>query len=121
MALIVDHIAVFIELKSSGPSVGAIQIGQTVRGDEKTIALDRQVQCVVGKLQRPLMKLLGHRPRRHAVADLCLGIDKDRVGINIRKLGTGLFKAHGIDVGNVVGGNVQIFLCRVDTAQGIVK
>ena len=67
------------------------------------------------------MELLGNRTGRHTITDLGLGVDKDGVGIDIRKLGSGLLKAHGVNVGNVVGGDVQVFLCRVDTAQGIVK
>ncbi len=121
MALIVDHIAVFIELKGAGTGIGAIQVGQAIGGHKESIPLNRQVQRVIGKLQRPLVELLGNRTGRHTVTDLSLGIDKDGVGVDIRKLGTGLFKAHGVNVGNVVGGDVQVFLCRVDTAQGIVK
>ncbi len=121
VALIVDHIAVFIQLEGTSPGKGTIQVGQTVRRHEEAVALDGQIKGVVGELQRTLMELLRHRPRCHTVADLGLGIDEDGVGVDVRKLGTRLFKARGIDVGNVVGGNVQIFLCRVDTAQGIVK
>ncbi len=121
MALIVDHIAVFIELEGTGTGVGAIQVGQTVRGHKEAVTLNSQIQCVIGKLQRPLVELLSNCTCRHTVTDLGLGIDKNGVGVDIRKLGTGLFKAHGVNVGNVVGGDVQVFLCRVDTAQGIVK
>ncbi len=121
MTLIINHIAVFIELEGTRTGIGAIQVGQTIGGHKESIPLNSQVECVIGELQRPLMELLGNRTGCHTVTDLGLGIDKDGVGVDIRKLGTGLFKAHGVNVGNVVSGDVQVFLCRVDTAQGIVK
>ena len=67
------------------------------------------------------MELLSHSASRHPVADLGLGVDEDGVGIDVGKLGTGLLEAGGIDVGNVVRGDVQVFLSRIDAAEGIVE
>ena len=67
------------------------------------------------------MELLRHRPRRHPVADLGLGVDEDGVGVDVGELGAGLLEAGGVDVGNVVRGDVQVFLSRIDAAEGIVE
>ncbi|MNF48091.1 hypothetical protein D3C84_293150 [compost metagenome] len=118
---VADHVAAFVELEGAGAGVAAIQVGQAIGSHEEAVALDGEIQRVVGKLQRPLVELLRHRPRRHPVADLGLGIDEDGVGVDIGELGAGLLEAGGIDVGNVVRGDVQVFLSRIDAAEGIVE
>ncbi|MNE00885.1 hypothetical protein D3C80_933080 [compost metagenome] len=118
---VADHVAAFVEFEGAGAGVAAIQVGQAIGGHEEAVALNGEIQRIVGELQRPLVELLRHRPRRHPVADLGLGIDEDGVGVDIGELGAGLLEAGGIDVGNVVRGDVQVFLSRIDAAEGIVE
>ncbi len=67
------------------------------------------------------MELLRHGAGRHTITHLGLGVDEDGVGVNVGELGTGLLEAGGVDVGNVVRGDVQVFLSRIDAAEGIVE
>ena len=62
---------VLFELEGAGPGVG----GGAVRQHhlEEAVALDRQVELVLGELQLALGEVLGHRHRPDAVAELDAG------------------------------------------------
>ncbi|MNN38857.1 hypothetical protein D3C81_1528710 [compost metagenome] len=114
-----DHKVVLVSLESTGTGVDARAV---VGEDEKALPLDTHVQHVARAIDVTLGELLRDRRQTHAIADLVLAHTQAiGAGINVGELGTRGFEASGVDVGDVVAGNVQLFVGCVQTAKADIK
>ncbi len=113
-ALRVDHIAVGIGLEIAG---AGIHLGAVGRDGEEAFAGDRQVQAASGRVDIALRELLGHVADAHARTDRIARQAVAGALEHVGKLGARFLEPGRVDVGDVVGGDVQIGIGCVDAGQ----
>ncbi|MNX51345.1 hypothetical protein D3C86_819980 [compost metagenome] len=114
----VGHIAGLVGLEVAGARVHAC----AVHGHgEEALTGDGHVQAAPGLLVVALGELLGHVGQAHARTDRILGQaiagGREQVG----ELGARFLEPGGVDVGDVVGGDVQVGIGCIDAGQGNVE
>src|SRR5690606_2345428 len=113
-ALVVDDEAFAIGTKVAGTGVAQRPV---LAGDKEAVAVDGQVQAVLGVVDIALSKDLGHVVQHHAAALGIAARAQNRGSIDITELGPCSLEADGAGVGDVVTCDIQIGRCRPDTTE----
>ncbi|MNC25659.1 hypothetical protein D3C75_737560 [compost metagenome] len=114
-----NHEVVLAGLESTRTGVHArAVIGQ----HEEALPLNPHVQHVAGGVDVTLGELLGNGCQAHAITHLVLAhAQAVGAGVDIGELGTRRLEAVGVDVGDVVAGDIQLLVCCVQTAKADIE
>ena len=118
IAEIVDQIAFFVRAEIAGAGVAQ----RTVVADlKKAIAVDGEVQRVLGVVDVALVELLRHVRKKHPTALRVFASTKDRRCVDVRKLCTRLFEARSPSVGDVVTRDIEVFAGGTHAAEADIE
>ena len=114
----VDHEALAVSAEIAGPGIDR---GAVAGQGEEALAGNRHVQRAAGEVDVALAELLGHGLQAHAGAGGNVGQAVGGHREQVAELRTRLLEAGGVDVGDVVGGDVEVLAGGVHAADGDAK
>src|SRR5690606_18642316 len=109
---VVDDIAVAVHAKGTRPGITAFA---GIVDDEKSLAIDGQVQAVFGERQITLTKILADVLHPNPITDLGGAAVQEAVGIKVAKFRPRLLEAGGAGIGDVVARDLQVSRGSPDT------
>ena len=118
LVLGVDDVAFPVEPELPGAGVELLAV---LTDAEETLAVDRQVEVVVGEVDVALGEVLTDGGDLHAAADRGRGAAEAARGEHVRELRPRLLEAGGGAVGDVVGDDLELGRGGVDAREGDVE
>src|SRR5690606_34279871 len=114
LAIVIDDKTFLVGAEVAGTGVAQSAV---VAGDEKAVAVDRQIQAVFRVVDIALSEYLRDIVEHDPAALRITARTQNRSRIDVAKLRTRALEAYSTGVGNVVTGDIQIGRCRPDTTE----